>query len=58
MVTVIINNKVACVMTEAENNRITENGRKNLQNLQKCKASVSIAGLLHLVKWEDMINVN
>lgn len=28
MVTVIINNKVACVMTEAENNRITENERK------------------------------
>lgn len=31
MVTVIINNKAACVMTEAEYNRIVENERKNLQ---------------------------
>jgi hypothetical protein len=32
MVTVIINNKVACVMTEAEYNRMIENERKNCRS--------------------------
>lgn len=37
MVTVIINSKAACVMTQAEYNRIIKNERKNLQNCRSVK---------------------